>query len=261
MRKMSSSFSREFIKNLMDFCVWKQNFDLKDFLEKNMLHNKIRVQGSYNTFSTGFEYQKSIELLSINLQKEYKLLNVLLEKNLIISPDFENMERIDLVWKFSDMAGIEPFSDGSFTIGLEKLGKNNVLRIMGFFINNKKDKSRARGGAWYKGIIPIENSYYIFSFDYATKTSKEFPSFYLGKGIKEIRIQHTNQKWIKVIFILNNLSGEFKFLKPLIRIWGTGSMLVDNIFLAKVINPKLSISKDNIMFVKGNLGARHTSNQ
>ncbi|MCP5052877.1 MAG: hypothetical protein GY940_37255, partial [bacterium] len=156
------------------------------------------------------------------------------KRNLIFSGHFDSRDTFRTNWGFSNMAGFPPFADGSFTMGHDTFENNGMLRIMGFFTRKQPGRKKARGGAWYKKSIPIEKTFYLFTFDYLTKTGDEAPSLYLWKNIKEQHLPHTKKKWYKAVFILKNLRGKNKSRKPLFRVWGTGSLRVDNVTLIKI---------------------------
>jgi len=245
-KKIAPSFSRDFVENLGDFCRWKGNHRLADYLTvAHDIEKKIPAKPALPSLNR----QKSTDRLKEILPIKYKRANILLEKNLLKSPGFNDGKEIERHWYFSDMAGFNPFADASFTMGPDSIEKNGVLRVMGFFVDNKQSKSNARGGAWCKKRIPIKTGHYLFSFDYTTKTGKEGPSFYLGEGIGEKRIPAADGKWKKAIFILDNAHGKLKFVKPLIRIWGTGSLWVDNVFLARVNGTGFSLPNPNSVLI------------
>jgi hypothetical protein len=98
--------------------------------------------------------------------------------------------------------------------------------------------------------ITAENGFYIFSFDYCTVTGSEGSSFWLGKKMEK-RLPHTKQEWKKVVFILNNAFNDYELLNPLIRMWGTGTLLVDNVFLSKVTPMKFSIPGPYALHIVG----------
>lgn len=230
LKKIVPGFSRDFAENLADFCQWKGNRQLVDFLaaagiEKNSLNKPAFVP---------LNLQQSTARLKEILPGKYKQGAFRFGGNLLTSPGFDDIKKTGRNWRFSDMTDYKPFAAGSFTMGPDSAGKNGMLRIMGFFVAKEKNRANPRGGAWYKKRIPIDAGHYLFSFDYAAKTGKENPSFYLGKSIGEKRLPPTNGGWKKVIFILDNTGAKLKILKPLIRMWGTGSLWIDNVFLAKI---------------------------
>jgi hypothetical protein len=202
------------------------------------------------TLLKGAGYQESINQLTDILMETYQLKAGDFEKNLEKCPTFDSIKKFEKYWAFSKMAGYEPFSDGSFSMGLGRTKTNTYLRIMGFFVHNQQGKSKARGGAWSRERKIIEKGFYLFSFDYLTITDREKPSFFLWKGIHENYLPPTRGKWKKVIFILNNASNTHSLLKPLFRMWGTGTLLIDNVYLARITNPGFSIPTPGNLLIR-----------
>ena len=132
------------------------------------------------------------------------------------------------------MSNTEPFGKGAFYVNLNKISSNNVVKVINLFINNKNAKAPARGGIWYKKMISVNKGFYLFSFDYWTKTGEEKPRLWLWKGITIPWLPCTGKRWKKVVYILNNVNGKIKKLKPLIRMFGKGSMYIDNVYLGKL---------------------------
>jgi hypothetical protein len=243
LEQLSPVFPPGFIENLVDFCAWKKNIELRDYLVQTfaLKPNESPVKRKKDPLPGGVGFQESIHQLMDILRREYKLEASDIGKNLVKCPAFDSINTFEKHWFFSKMAGYEPFSDGSFTMGLDRMDTNNVLRMMGFFVHNQVGKSRARGGAWSREKISIQKGFYLFSFDYLTKTGQEAFSFFLCKGIPESYLPPSRGKWKKVTYILNNASHTYPFLRPLLRMWGTGTVLIDNVYLARITNPGFSI--------------------
>ena len=251
-KRISPAFTPGFIENLADFCAWKKNIELRDYLVKTFKFKSIESPGKREKkpLPEGSGYQESISQLTAILMATYQLKAGDFEKNLVKCPAFDSNKNLEKNWYFSKMAGFEPFSDGSFSMGLNRTDTNTCLRIMGFFVHNRPGKSKARGGAWSRERKIIEKGFYLFSFDYLTKTGREKPSFFLWKGIDEKRLPHTGRKWKKVVFVLNNAPGKYSLLKPLFRMWGTGTLLIDNVYLGSITNPRFSIPFPNALLIR-----------
>jgi len=228
-----------FFKNLADFVYWHNNKALLEYLLATRLTETPPFKVKY---SQGCSYEASLSLLKKVLQLEYKLRGEFLGKNLLSCPGFSNKKCMPENWYFSRMAGRRNFSRGSFYMGIDHIGesRNPVIRLMGFFVAHDRGKTNPRAGIRSRKSFTAENGFYIFSFDYCTVTGKEIPSFWLGRRMEK-RIPHTRGQWKKVVFILNNAFNQYDSLNPLIRIWGTGTLLVDNVFLAKTPPLKFSI--------------------
>ena len=248
--KIGSSFDRDFIENLKDFCLWKGNPELgRTLVAKYPVQSKY--EGDKEKFPAVYvESPVSMEKLKKVLAEKYPPAGAVFESNLLECFSFDDKKNFEKNWYFSDMAGKPPYSDASFTIGLDRRDEHGMLRIMGFFLDNEKEKQRARGGVWSKKRFFIEKGVYLFSFDYFTKTGRENPSFFLGKGIKTVKLPDTGKTWKKVIYILNNASNRHRVLKPLIRIWGTGSMWVDNVYLGRIADPGFSLPAANALYLE-----------
>ncbi|NIM16538.1 MAG: hypothetical protein GTO45_31380, partial [Candidatus Aminicenantes bacterium] len=139
---------------------------------------------------------------------------------------------------------------GSFVMGPDQVDSNPVMRVMGFFVSHRPDKSKPRAGVRYRKKFPAENGFYIFGFDYCTVTGGERPSFWLAHGLAEKHLHPTQRKWQKVVFLLNNSANTYKQINPLVRMWGTGTLLVDNVFLAKITTPIFSIFEPYVLNVE-----------
>lgn len=247
LKKVSPGFSPGFTANLADYCAWKKNKELEEYLAASSPGDALHGNG--------------IKLMPLNASKSQEALNkIMVERyglqaehfktNLLKGMDFLHPDTIENNWNFSDMAGIEPFGDGSFTMGPDSVGENGNLRIMGFYVHCEQGQSRPRGGAWYKDNISLEEGCYLFAFDYATKTGNEHAAFWLSKNLAENRVPHTSGNWKKVVVILDNRQGQTTMLKPLVRIRGTGSLWIDNIVLAKITRPNFSIDSPRTLHIQ-----------
>jgi hypothetical protein len=250
--KIASSFDKKFIKNLADFASWKGNLALCDSLVST-----YAIPSPFSSIGlTGVNYNESVSRLEKVMWAKYKLRAERLGENLVQCPGFTVQKCTEKKWYFSKMFKAKAFSGGSFFMGTDKIGKskNPVIRVMGFFISHDPNKSRPRAGVRGRRRITAENGFYVFSFDYCTITGSERPSFFLGKGMEK-RLPSTRRQWKKVIFILNNAFNQYEYLDPLIRMWGTGTLLVDNVFLSKAAAREFSISKSYVLHIEDSLEA------
>jgi len=245
--KIGASFDRKFIKNLMDFVSWQGNVSLCDYL--------VSAYGISSPFSgvdlRGVNDNESVSGLEKVMWVKYKLRADRLGDNLVECPGFTDPGCTGKKWYFSGMFNGKSFSRGSFFMGADKIGEgeNPVMRIMGFFISHDAGKSEPRAGVRCRKRIPAENGFYVFSFDYCTITGSERASFFLSNGIEK-RIPSTRGQWKKVIFILNNAFNQYEYLSPLIRMWGTGTLLVDNVFLSKTAGQEFSIIESDVLHIE-----------
>ncbi len=248
-KERANWFSPDFIANLADFCAWKKNTLLTQFFRRRFPHSKppshLPPEPASLPSPGPTAYPESLKRLEGLMKKVWKLEPGKLGKNLLRNGDFQETAPLGRCWHFSRMAGTGSFGEGSFTMGLETLGTDNgtqsetnkVLRIMGFHIKVKKGRSNPRAGAWYKARIPLKQGYYVFSFDYAARTGKEAPALWLWRGIKETRLTAEAGSWKKAVYILDNRASKYNVVKPMVRMWGTGTLHVDNIYFGFIDEP------------------------
>jgi len=250
--KIGPCFGKKFIKNLADFVSWKGNPSLCDYLVST-----YAIPPPFSTVDLeGVNYNESVSGLKKIMWAKYKLRADRLGENLLPCPGFTDQRCREKKWYFSRMFKTKAFSRGSFFMGTDKIGesKNPVIRVMGFFITHDANKSKPRAGVRSRKRIAAENGFYVFSFDYFTITGSEKPSFFLGKGMEK-RLPSTRKQWKKVIFILNNAFNDYDYLDPLIRMWGTGTLLVDNVFLSKTVGQEFSITESHVLHIEDSLEA------
>ncbi len=252
--KIGASFDRKFVRNLADFVSWKGNHSLCDYL--------VSTYAIPSTFSgvdlVGVSENESLSGLERVMRVKYRLRADRLGENLVQCPGLTDPGCTGKKWYFSEMFNGKVFSRGSFFMGTDKIGEgegqNPVMRVMGFFSSHDENKSRPRAGVGCRKRISSENGFYVFSFDYCTITGSERPSFFLSKGLEK-PIPSTRGQWKKVIFVLNNAFNQYEYLSPLIRMWGTGTLLVDNVFLSKTAGQEFSILESHVFHIVDSLGA------
>jgi hypothetical protein len=226
LNKLETNFSEEFLGNLLEFLYWRGNTELAGYIITNYNIKNFEWIKPNNSI----DYMISIRRLDSYMQKKY---STVLEKKLIPSADFSTENSYSLNWDFSNHSNREPFGEGSFFVDLYKINQNFMVKIFNLFLNNNA-RSVARGGIWFKEKIELSDSYYVLSFDYWLKTGQEKPRFWLADGIRIPWLDKKNRRWIKVIYILNNSKRKVEFVQPLIRIFGLGSMYVDNVIFSKI---------------------------
>lgn len=240
----------EFAANLADYCRWQGNTELAERLGKDFAMAKPLLNASSPTMRESFE-----QLLK-SLKKKKKLTVDDLRENRAGSDDFNDIKTFKKKWEFSCMTGSKDIRAASFFMGQDGANENRCLRVMGFFAGDVsgadgKSKSIARGGAMRKEILPISRGYYLLSFDYLTVTDRERPSLYLWKGISEAFLLPTGGGWKKAVCFLNNSTGGFTGIKPIFRMWGTGTVLIDNIYFAAVTSPTFTLNRTASMYISG----------
>jgi hypothetical protein len=249
--KVKPTVDREFAANLADYCRWQGNTELAERLERDFGMVKPFLKPGSPTGRESFKH-----LLKTLLKKKKLTLDDLRE-NRPGSEDFNDMRAFKKKWEFSCIAVNKDVRVASFTMGLDGDGENHCLRLMGFFAggggdgDDGKTKFRARGGAMCKDRLPISRGYYLLSFDYLTATDREKPSFYLWKGISEAYLPATGGAWKKAVYFLNNSTGGFTDIKPFFRMWGTGTVLIDNVYFAAVTKPTFSFNRTALLNIAG----------
>jgi hypothetical protein len=229
--KLRNSFTQPFVENLVEFCHWKKNTELADYL---VISFNLKDKFLNRRQLSNIPWKRSVALLQDYVGLQWARDSFNLGHNLLPISSFGNPGQFEKFWDFSDMAGGESFGKASFYLGLDMAGPRRLVRLMGFWVGQRKGKEPPRGGLWLKQPVRVFKGYYVFSFDYRTKTGKENPSFFLWKGIAERRLPPTKNRWHKVVFIIDNSRFRHYMMKPLIRMWGTGTMLVDNVFLGRI---------------------------
>lgn len=238
--KAPAAWDEPFIDNLLAFCTWKNNIPLRDDLMR--LYNRdIMDEPVVRRVPLGPGYDVSLERTATILTNNFGLAADGVGENRLKSPAFDDETSLGKNWYFSKMASREPFGAGSFVMGLHEDVTGSYLRIMGLYIEKTPGTSPPRGGARYRETPALQPGFYVFSFDYLTRTGQEKPSFFLWRGIVERRLPPTRGQWRKAVFVLNNVSGQHTVVKPLLRMWGTGSLLVDNVSFVRVTAGDFSI--------------------
>lgn len=226
LEELEKDFSLEFVENLLDFLYWQGNIGLADyFIDNYNIKNFNWVKPNNH-----IDYISSIKKLNTFIKEEY---NLVIDKNLIPSADFSTKNEYYKNWDFSNHSNHKPYGKGSFFVDLDKINQNSMVKIFNLFLNNNGEFV-SRGGMWFRERLELSEDYYIFSFDYWLKTGQEKPRFWLADDVRIPWLDEKSKKWIKVIYFLNNSKGEVGFINPLIRIYGLGSMYVDNVFFSKV---------------------------
>ncbi|MCU0285986.1 MAG: hypothetical protein MUF15_06270 [Acidobacteria bacterium] len=249
--KIKPSISPEFTTNLANYCHWQGNKELADFLVKE-------TSPAVSTFSYPGSpaADESFRQLLKTFHGKKKFTSPLAKESLEEyqpgSEDFNRPREFKKKWEFSLLSSNKYPRAASFTMGIDcpGPGQNSCLRLMGFFPGNEdKGKTNARGGAMCKEVLPITKGYYLLSFDYLTDTGKERASFFLCKGLSEVFLPPTKGNWKKVTYFLNNTTGAYPSLKPIFRMWGTGTVLIDNVYMAAIQEPSFNFSRPSLVYI------------
>jgi len=243
--------------NLIDFLNWQQNVSLSAKLlqwgidegrlserqyrflkrdlnlredQKKHTGNKIRIDHE--------EIKRKIEEIFQNDE-----MNIALGENLIIDENLEDRDFPEKYWTFSDMSDTQAFSPGSYYGGLDLI-ENDSLRIMGFFSEREKKKQPSRGSFLYKYRISLKRKFYLFYLDYKTLNDTELPSIWLSGIKKELPLESTENSWKKCIYLFDNAKLNINEMRPILRMWGVGSVWVDNISLFELNIEGRFVEKD-----------------
>lgn len=228
--RIGHTFDVWFTENLKDYCRWRQNDGLADYLvEKFQLPERRPPLAALSAIP----YLRSRARLKEILESRLDMGNIRLGPNLIEGGDFEDPLQFQQRWEFCDLAGIRRFAPASFYAGWQRQGDKGAARLMGFFFVEEAGKLSPRGGIRCHRSILLQRGLYVFSFDYFTRTGWEGHSFYLWDGIKEPRIPRAQRGWKKAVFLLDNHALKFDYVRPLIRMWGVGTVLFDNVYLGE----------------------------
>ena len=224
--RLGPVFSEEFIVNLLDFLYWQENEDLADYFIEN--YNIVNFR--WVKPDESIDYPMSIKRLNSFLQENY---SVGIWDNLLSSEDFLNMNDYSHDWYFSTPSKSKPFGKGSFFVDLYQIDQKSMVKAYNLLLNIK-EMSVSNVGIWLGKKLEVFGGYYILSFDYWLKTGQEKPRLSLAGNLNINWLEEENRKWIKVICVLNNSKRKVEFVMPFVRIFGLGSLYVDNVFFSKV---------------------------
>jgi len=165
-------------------------------------------------------------------------------RNLIPDESFDNQYSLEKYWDFSDMSDSESWSKGSFYGDFDSMSDKS-MRIMGFFVKKIENKEGARAGFWYKQDIPLREKPYLFCFQYKTLQGKEMPTFWLSYAFnKEWRLEPTDSKWKEIYYFFDNEKFKIPSIKPLLRMFGTGTVWFDDICLFEIDSRGAFVEKE-----------------
>jgi hypothetical protein len=138
-------------------------------------------------------------------------------------------------WEFLDMSGRDPFAAGSFAGGFDpKAG--STFRIMGFYAGATTGRIPCRAGFGLRQALRLGPETYVFTFRYRTLGDAELPSFWLAavEYLSERRLEPMAGEWRRTFFIFRNAELGIPEVKPLLRMWGTGTVWFADIGLYAV---------------------------
>ena len=254
----SDKIEEESLPSLVYYLNWKDNFDLSRALlswgsEEGILDDKMQHFLASDLSARQAKLTKRITGAGIVEEEiEGRISGLLgvnestvdLEEDLIHDGGFAEMTSLLEFWTFSDMSDRDPFSRGSFYGGIDEF-ENKSVRIMGFFSEKTGKRSFSRAGFWYIRNIPLEKKVYLFYFKYKTLEGTESPSFWLSRELKkEPRLKPTNMDWRECFYLFDNEKMGLSSVRPLLRLWGLGSVWFDDVGLFEMAPEGISIEKD-----------------
>lgn len=245
-----SKISPPTLFNLIHYLNWKNNLELstkllnishkenllspvqRDFLSQDILARKFSKDPKEKSKTPGKQITEVLRCFYDTPQGEIQM-----GQNLLHDGHFNQQNSLAQFWLFSDWANDELFSKGSY-IGELDLEENQSMRIMGFFSESTHEKSPSRGGYQYNKHIKLKHNCYLIYFKYKTQTDNESPSIWLSYTLKtEFRFDPTGQKWKEAFLIIDNKQINSSEIKPLFRMWGTGTVWFDDLFISEIEIP------------------------
>ncbi|MGE5340570.1 MAG: hypothetical protein ACM3SY_03730 [Candidatus Omnitrophota bacterium] len=229
LRHLAPKPDEAFFKNLADFTWWKGNERLT-----------LAIMATFLDTASPRDVPFRTDALPSVPSPPSPFTRFATSDNLIRCGDFENPRCVETEWFFSRMANAKAFGRGSFTMGMDHVKRpgsntpNTVIRLMGFYAGRDSGKSLPRAGARVTKRLPAENGFYVFRCDYYLHTGSEAPSIWLAAGLSEVRLPAEPGKWKRVVMIVNNTSNQYEYFQPLVRMWGTGTLLLDQVYFGKI---------------------------
>ena len=116
---------------------------------------------------------------------------------------------------------------------------------MGFFMRIDEKKAPCRAGFWLRQSIWTKDKTYLFHFKYKTLQDTERPTFWLSEKLnQEWLLEATGSEWKEVYYIFNNRKLRLYPIKPLLRMFGTGSTWFRHVYFSEIAIEDSPIDKD-----------------
>ncbi len=210
------------------------------------------------------EVQQELEARSDNKRVVAELLGVPLDSvalgpNLVRNCGFEAWSAGEPEgWFWSNMAlghlrNLALFMGGPD--GLLATEHDTVMRVDGFWAQQKPELERARAGYWHDVIELKPDTPYVLSFLYKTQRLREGEAgvwisrrpYNLFAG--EQMLPRTDGAWRMVVIVGWNSGREAEAVQPLLRSWGMGNTWFDAVQLRKiVIDPEVTVEDRSTRF-------------
>lgn len=259
----SKKISEGILLHLIHYLSWMKNYELaENLLNLGIKENKLD-NSSYTYLLRDLNIRKhenSIQVARVSMDKQ-RIENTLrnffnsneikvdLRMNLVFDGSLNNPDSINNIWDFSDMSEGVAWSKGAFYGDFDSISDKS-MRVMGFFIKQTENREAARAGFWYKQDIPLGDKPYLFCFRYKTLQGKEMPTFWLSYAFnKEGELEPTDSKWREVYYFFDNKKFKIPSIKPLLRMWGTGTVWFDDICLFEIKSRGTFVEKE-ILYIK-----------
>jgi len=175
-----------------------------------------------------------------------------LSRNLVPEGDFESWsEGLPSGWVWSDMATGEPWNLGLYVGGPERVQAlaGTSMRLLGVWRQTDPEKEICRAGYWLYdasagGLRPVQltpGSHYLVSLDYLVQPGgdpyatvwlsyNESPCWSGDRGLEP-----TQGEWRHATWVCGAAAPDDDPLQPLLRLFGSGAALYDNLQIREVI--------------------------
>jgi len=221
---LSGRLPGDFLTDLYRFAAWQKNDGLVRGLESR---HPARLEIVNRPILAGIAADRSMDMTARMLGWTAAQADEL-RSGALFKEDFAESSSLFERWFFSDMSDVSPYGPASFHAGTVADGGCRGVRIMGFFVRKEKGRADPRGGIWLRSPLTLPPGNHLFSLDYCTETGRERPSVWLRDGL-EVFLPVTGGRWAKAVFLLPEADAAASSIRPLVRIWGTGSLRIDNI--------------------------------
>jgi hypothetical protein len=161
-----------------------------------------------------------------------------------------------------------PFQSAAFWGGAEDLlayGGDRAVRVQGSWVGSEEEKSPARAGFWYQSgstcapsITITTSSPYAVIFDYSTVGDVGENATIWVTGEKDVlwlgdhHLTATGGTWEHFVAVGWNVSGTGAVIRPLIRLFGPGSFVVDNLQVSRInLAHPAAVEKSAVKFSTG----------
>jgi hypothetical protein len=200
------------------------------------------------------ETQDVTELVRAGLGMTFTTIS--LGPNLMSNGSFERIEystRLPRLWSQHRWVGSPSYDIGSYVVGVDSLialhGKH-AGRIDGIAVERGVSEE-SRAGLWHVPVWLNAGVPYAVSFVYRTSGYDgrlHGPSIYFSEDVRAFSYEQflpaAEAGWRRVILIAANRSGRDSAIEPLIRLWGVGTLWVDDVSVREIRGEGLELTRD-----------------